>query len=80
MINVSLLLCVGKGVGKVLQTLSVVSAVAIRFLAWEEKKKPYNFIHNLGENKFKSVYYIFNFKIVIKAASLYLLGNSQRSS
>lgn len=52
MINVSLLLCVGKGVGKVLQTLLVVNAVAIRFLAREgkkkKKKKPYNFIHNLG--------------------------------
>lgn len=51
----------------------VASFVAIRFLAWEKKKAPYNFIHNLGENKFKSVYYIFNFKIVIKAGSLYLL-------
>lgn len=72
MINVSLLLCGGEQGLESTSDFLVASLVAIRFLAWE-KKKPYNFIHNLGENKFKSVYYIFNFKIVIKAGSLYLL-------
>lgn len=75
MINVSLLLCVGEHGLESTSDFLVASLVAIRFLAWEKrgKKAPYNFIHNLGENKFKSVYYIFNFKIVIKAGSLYLL-------
>lgn len=43
------------------------------YKAFLSLQKPYNFIHNLGENKFKSVYYIFNFKLVIKVGSLYLL-------
>lgn len=71
MINVSLLLCVWELGLESTSDFLVAGLVAIRFLAW--KKKPYNFIHNLGENKFKSVYYIFNFKIVIKVGSLYLL-------
>lgn len=77
MINVSLLLRVGEQGLESTSDFLVVSLVAIRFLAWEKgaggRGTPYNFIHNLGENKFKSVYYIFNFKIVIKAGSLYLL-------
>lgn len=75
MINVSLLLGGGgggTGFGKYFRLFSG-KLRGNSFLSLGKKKAPYNFIHNLGENKFKSVYYIFNFKIVIKAGSLYLL-------
>lgn len=72
MINVSLLLCVWDlGLESTSDFFS--GRLGGNSFLRLEKKKPYNFIHNLGENKFKSVYYIFNFKIVIKVGSLYLL-------
>lgn len=66
MINVSLLLCESGNYFRLFSSMA-------GYKAFSSLQKPYNFIHNLGENKFKSVYYIFNFKLVIKVGSLYLL-------